>query len=81
MYATADQSSWLVSVHDDGQGFDTTGPRGVGLNQVVIGALEGIGAQVTIDSAPGEGTLIEIKGDHKWTIDLAPASSSSTTTR
>jgi len=36
--------------------------------------LEEIGAQVRIESAPGQGTLIEISGDHQWTTDLAPAS-------
>jgi hypothetical protein len=76
VYATADRASWLVSVHDDGRGFDITGHRSVGLNQVIVGALEEIGAQVLIESAPGQGTLIEISGDHQWTMDLAPASSS-----
>ena len=74
VYATADRSSWLVSVHDDGRGFDTAGHRSVGLNQVIVGALEEIGAQVRIESTPGQGTLIEISGDHQWTMDLAPAS-------
>jgi hypothetical protein len=74
VYATADRLSWLVSVHDDGRGFDTTDHRGVGLNQLVVGALEEIGAQVRIESTPGQGTLIEISGDHQWTMDLAPAS-------
>lgn len=81
VYATADQDSWLVSVHDDGRGFDTTGRRGVGLNQVVIAALQEIGARVRVVSAPGQGTLIELSGDHQWTTDLASVSSSSTTTR
>ena len=81
VYATADRSSWLVSVHDDGRGFDTAGPRSLGLNQVVVAAMEEIGAHVSIESTPGQGTLIEISGDHQWTIDLGPASSSSTTTR
>jgi signal transduction histidine kinase len=74
VYATADRLSWLVSVHDDGRGFDTTGRRSLGLNQLVVAALEEIGAQVRIESTPGQGTLIEISGDHQWTMDLAPAS-------
>ena len=74
VYATADRLSWLVSVHDDGRGFDTTGPRSLGLNQLVVAALEELGAQVRIESTPGQGTLIEISGDHQWTMDLAPAS-------
>jgi ABC-type multidrug transport system fused ATPase/permease subunit len=76
VYASADRSSWVVSVHDDGRGFDTTGQRGVGLSQLVVAALEEIGARVRIESTPGQGTLIEISGDHQWTMDLAPASSS-----
>jgi signal transduction histidine kinase len=76
VYASADRSSWVVSVHDDGRGFDTTGQRGVGLSQLVVAALEEIGARVRIESTPGQGTLIEISGDHEWTMDLAPASSS-----
>ena len=80
VYATADRSSWLVSVHDDGCGFDAKARSGVGLTQVVTAALEEIGAYVSIRSAPGRGTLIEISGDHQWKTDLAPASSSSTTT-
>ena len=81
VYATADRFSWLVSVHDDGRGFDTAGRRNLGLNQVVVAAMEEIGAHVSIESTPGQGTLIEISGDHQWTIDLGPAPSSSTTTR
>jgi len=80
VYATADRFSWLVSVHDDGRGFDTTGRRGVGLNEVVIAAMEEIGGKVDITSAPGQGTLVEISGDYQWTTNLALASSSSTTT-
>ena len=76
VYASADRSSWVVSVHDDGRGFDATGQRGVGLSQLVVAALEEIGARVRIESTPGQGTLIEISGDHEWTMDLAPASSS-----
>jgi hypothetical protein len=75
VYATADRSSWLVSVHDDGRGFDTTGPRRLGLSQVIVAALEEIGAHVSIESTPGQGTLIEISGGYEWTIELAPASS------
>lgn len=64
VYATTDQSGWLVSVYDDGRGFDPTGPRSVGLEQVIVGALTEIGARVTIGSAPGHGTLIEISKKH-----------------
>ncbi len=63
----------------DGRGFDTTGRRGVGLNEVVIAAMEEIGGKVDITSAPGQGTLVEISGDYQWAMNLAPASSSSTT--
>ncbi len=81
VYSTTDRSSWLVSVHDNGRGFDTTCRLGVGLNDIVVAALEEIGAQVKIESAPGKGTLIEITGDYQWKTDLAHASSSSTIKR
>ena len=78
VYCTTDPTSWLVSVHDNGRGFDSARRRGTGLNDIIVSALEEIGAQVNIESAPGEGTLIEITGDYQWKTDPARASSSST---
>lgn len=63
VYATTDRTSWLVSVHDDGRGFDPDARRGVGIRELMVGALQEIGASVTIESAPGRGTLIEFKGE------------------
>ena len=81
VYATADNTSWLVSVHDDGRGFDPSTRRGVGLGELIVAALEEIGARVRIQSAPGQGTLVEMTGGHAWTITPDRAWSSSTTTR
>jgi signal transduction histidine kinase len=64
-------------VCDDGRGFDPTTRRGVGLNVVVVGALEEIGAQVRIESSRGNGTLVEITGGYEWRTDLGSESSSS----
>jgi signal transduction histidine kinase len=81
VYATADTTSWLVSVHDDGCGFDPSARRGVGLGELIVAAVQEIGAHVRIQSAPGHGTLIELTGGHTWTITPDHAWSSSTTTR
>ena len=63
VYATTDEASWLVSVHDDGSGFDPDGQRRVGIRELMVGALAEIGATVNIESAPGQGTLVEFRGD------------------
>ncbi len=63
VYASADVSGWLVSVCDDGRGFDPTDGHGVGIRDVMIGALAEIGASVSIDTGPGRGTFIEFKGE------------------
>ena len=69
VYATADRGSWLVSVHDDGCGFDPWVRRGVGLGELIVDAVERMGGRVRIQSAPGQGTLIEMTGGQQWTID------------
>ena len=81
VYATADRGSWLVSVHDDGCGFDPSVRRGVGLGELIVDAVERMGGRVRIQSAPGQGTLIEMTGGQQWTIDSDRGWSSSTTTR
>ncbi|GAA1902792.1 hypothetical protein GCM10009814_35230 [Lapillicoccus jejuensis] len=56
-------TSWEVTVRDDGVGFDpATTPRGFGLARQVVGAAERAGLHVTVDSAPGEGTLVRLQG-------------------
>ena len=81
VYATADRGSWLVSVHDDGCGFDPCVRRGVGLGELIVDAVERMGGRVRIQSAPGRGTLIEMTGGQQWMIDSDRGWSSSTTTR
>lgn len=63
VYATTDPTEWLVSIHDDGRGFDVNVRHGVGMRDLMIGALTDINASVSVDSAPGRGTFIEFKGD------------------
>ena len=48
---------WEVLVRDDGRGFAPVSThRGYGLTRQVSASMERIGVQVTIRSAPGEGT-------------------------
>ena len=62
VYASTGQSGWFVSVCDDGRGYDPDARQGVGVRDLMFGALEEIDARVTIDTAPGQGTLVEFKG-------------------
>jgi signal transduction histidine kinase len=50
----------LLSIHDDGKGFDPQKQRGMGLigMQERVGAL---GGKLTIDSAVGQGTLLRVE--------------------
>jgi signal transduction histidine kinase len=69
VYASLDATSWVVSVHDDGIGFEPGTRRGVGLGEVIVKALEEIGARVEVNSSTGAGTLVEFSGDHRWTLN------------
>jgi signal transduction histidine kinase len=62
VYACTGRSSWLVSVHDDGRGFDPAGRRGTGIDELIVGSMREIGADARIESSPGDGTFIEITG-------------------
>lgn len=74
VYAGSEADCWTVTVHDDGSGFDTTGPRRTGLNDLIFGAMEQIGVQVSLESVPGRGTLVELRGTSAWSMDLDSAS-------
>jgi signal transduction histidine kinase len=51
----------LCTVHDDGDGFDpASAPAGMGLELSVRRRVEGVGGSVTIRSAPGRGTDVEM---------------------
>ncbi len=69
IYASLDATSWVVSVHDDGVGFEPSARRGVGLGEVIVNALEEIGARVEVNSSVGAGTLVELSGDHRWALN------------
>jgi signal transduction histidine kinase len=52
---------WTLSVTDDGKGFDADAvPRGFGLRVQAGSALARIGVSVMVDSAPGEGTRVQL---------------------
>jgi signal transduction histidine kinase len=69
VYASVDATSWVVSIHDDGDGFEPGTRRGVGIGEVIVKALEEIGAKVEVNSSLGAGTLVELSGDHKWKLN------------
>ncbi|PZR52675.1 ATP-binding protein [Xylanimonas oleitrophica] len=55
--------TWTLTVHDDGAGFDPAAvTAGVGLREVVVGELTRHGMDVTVDSRPGEGTTVTVRG-------------------
>lgn len=63
VHADADRAtrSWEILVRDDGNGFcPETTLRGYGLARQVVAAMAGIGVEVTVLSAPGEGTTITL---------------------
>lgn len=63
IHADAEGDEWTVTVHDDGIGFDAAGTGlGVGLREVVIGALTAQGIHADIDSTPGLGTTVTLTG-------------------
>lgn len=63
VHAEADECRWTITVNDDGTGFClTTAAFGVGLRDVVVGALARRGIEVELDSAPGLGTLVSMTG-------------------
>ncbi len=63
IHADARAAEWEVSVNDDGAGFDVDSTSfGFGLRDQVIRRLAGVGARVSVESAPGEGTRVTVRG-------------------
>lgn len=61
IHAVGDGMWFEVTVRDDGVGFDpATTPAGYGLSRQVRGACANAGIDVTVDSAPGEGTTVTL---------------------
>ncbi len=57
---TAEEGELRVWIHDNGRGFDMASPpQGLGLSSLRNRATE-MHARLTIDSAPGRGTDIEL---------------------
>lgn len=63
VFAETIDDRWLVSVHDDGIGFNAAVPAdGIGLSSLVLQAVEEIGGAVSLRTAVGEGTHIIMQG-------------------
>ncbi|MDR1711264.1 MAG: hypothetical protein LBR58_05345 [Propionibacteriaceae bacterium] len=63
VHADCAEGNWEVSVADDGVGFDpATTPEGFGLLHQVRLPCERAGLAVTIESQPGQGTTVTIRG-------------------
>ncbi len=59
VHADAVDDEWTVTVHDDGRGFDVeTVPFGVGLDALVVGALNERGVRAVVESDVGLGTIV-----------------------
>lgn len=67
---------WVLTVHDDGHGFDpgVVAP-GVGLREVVRCELGRHGIEVALESAPGAGTTVTIEGAAAAAFPTAPVTS------
>jgi signal transduction histidine kinase len=69
IFGEAADGNLLVSIRDDGVGFDveaiaaTAGDR-FGIARSIRGRIEDLGGHVRIDSAPGRGTEVEIRVPH-----------------
>jgi signal transduction histidine kinase len=66
IFGEAADGNLLVSVRDDGVGFDVealaeTGGDRFGIARSIRGRIEDLGGDVRIDSAPGRGTEVEIR--------------------
>jgi signal transduction histidine kinase len=66
IFGEAADGNLLVSVHDDGVGFDVealaaTGGDRFGIARSIRGRIQDLGGDVRIDSAPGRGTEVEIR--------------------
>jgi signal transduction histidine kinase len=69
IFGEATSGSLLVSIRDDGVGFDVDALPGAGgdhfgIARSIRGRIEDLGGDVRIDSAPGRGTEVEIRMPH-----------------
>ncbi|MDT0203433.1 ATP-binding protein [Nocardioides sp. AE5] len=60
----------LISVRDDGIGFDGVIPAGRGLERSVLARARGVGGQVELETAPGDGTAVTLRVPLVMTEDL-----------
>lgn len=65
VHLDSDAGRWALTVSDDGVGFDTgLQHAGIGLREIVVGQLARVGIDVHLDSAPTDGTMVTMRGQH-----------------
>lgn len=63
LHAESTRDQWEVTVTDDGTGFDRRTTRhGYGLAHQVFAAMDRVGCEATVDTAPNEGTTVRLSG-------------------
>lgn len=73
VYAEPDDNGMVLSVRDDGSGFDPVArPEGTGLRGSVRGRISEVGGDVEVRSAPGRGTEIRLRVPASTGPRLAP---------
>ena len=63
VHADTDGKHWEVMVRDDGVGFEAAGSTGFGLGVQVTKCLADLGVATEIESEPGLGTTVTLRGD------------------
>ena len=82
VHADADERGWELTVRDDGIGFDPdTARTGYGLGELVGSAGRRVGLDVTIDSAPGEGVTVVLRGGPESTVTQPRQAAEAASTR
>lgn len=66
IFGEVDSGELVVSIRDDGVGFDVDEPKDTrngrfGIARSIRGRIEDLGGEVRIDSAPGRGTEVELR--------------------
>lgn len=80
IHADADAGAWELTVRDDGVGFDRENSRiDYGLGELVERASTRAGLDVRVESAPGEGTTVTLRGGPETTVREERASGESMT--
>ena len=63
VHGAVNHQAWEITIHDDGRGFDTRSTaEGYGLGTQVRGGLDPFGIRAEVESTPGEGTMVTLRG-------------------